>query len=247
MINGAHVIIYSTDAEADREFFKDVLGLAHVDVGDGWLIFGLPPSEVAVHPAGGGMHEGAEDEEASEINGNGNGHGGANDGEEEMEAGAEEEEATSFGAEEDEDLGAGEEAEEEEELESEENGGAGGGGHHELYLMCDDIEAFVSQVGARSLECSPVQDQGWGLLTQVTLPGGGKLGVYQPRHARPPTAEPAGGGARKASGKKASARASAKRPAKKAVKAAKAAKPAKAAKKVAKPAAKKKGPKKGRR
>ena len=61
MLNGAHVVLYSTDVEADRAFLRDVLGLPHVDVGDGWLIFGLPPSEVAVHPlmpdAEGGKHE----------------------------------------------------------------------------------------------------------------------------------------------------------------------------------------------
>src|SRR5437899_11490906 len=51
MITGAHSIIYSTNAEADRAFMRDVLKLTHVDVGDGWLIFGLPPAEVAVHPA----------------------------------------------------------------------------------------------------------------------------------------------------------------------------------------------------
>ena len=51
MINGAHTVIYSTDPEADRAFFRDVLELTHVDVGDGWLIFGLPPAEVAVHPS----------------------------------------------------------------------------------------------------------------------------------------------------------------------------------------------------
>jgi len=50
MINGAHVIIYSKDAEADRSFFKDVLGFHHVDAGHGWLIFALPPAEVACHP-----------------------------------------------------------------------------------------------------------------------------------------------------------------------------------------------------
>jgi catechol 2,3-dioxygenase-like lactoylglutathione lyase family enzyme len=228
MINGAHVIIYSTDAEADREFFRDVLGLSHVDVGDGWLIFGLPPSEVAVHPTGGGMHEG--DESRGEHNGNG--HGGAA---EEMEAGEQESEDEGFAedegfsaggaelgeeAEAEEEMEAGEDEEEEEE--SEEEGGAEGG-RHELYLMCDDIESFVSEVGARSLECSPVQDQGWGLLTQITLPGGGRLGVYQPRHARPPTVEMPG-----EAGK------AAKRPAKKAVK-----KAAKKAAKVDKKAAKK--------
>lgn len=115
MINGAHVIIYSKDADADRAFLRDVLGLPHVDVGHGWLIFGLPPSEVAVHPA-------------------------------------------------------------------EEND------THSLYLMCDDVEAFIAQVGERGLECTPVTDQGWGRVTQVVLPGGGKLGVYQPRHERPPSA-----------------------------------------------------------
>jgi catechol 2,3-dioxygenase-like lactoylglutathione lyase family enzyme len=50
MINGAHVILYSRDAEADRAFLKDVLGFPHVDAGDGWLIFALPPTELAVHP-----------------------------------------------------------------------------------------------------------------------------------------------------------------------------------------------------
>jgi catechol 2,3-dioxygenase-like lactoylglutathione lyase family enzyme len=51
MINGAHAIIFSSDADADRAFFKDVLGLRFVDAGGGWLIFALPPAEVAVHPA----------------------------------------------------------------------------------------------------------------------------------------------------------------------------------------------------
>jgi catechol 2,3-dioxygenase-like lactoylglutathione lyase family enzyme len=58
MINGAHVIIYSRDAEADRAFLRDTLGYDHVDAGHGWLIFRLPPAELAVHPAGGGQaHE----------------------------------------------------------------------------------------------------------------------------------------------------------------------------------------------
>src|SRR4029453_5739905 len=113
MIIGAHSIIYSTNPEADRAFFRDVLKLTNVDVGGGWLIFGLPPSEVAVHP-------------------------------------------------------------------SEEND------HHELYLMCDDVEAFVAGVRAHQMACAPVNTQGGGLVTSLTLPGGGKLGVYQPRHARPP-------------------------------------------------------------
>jgi hypothetical protein len=112
MIIGAHVIISSTQAEKDRAFLRDVLALSHVDAGNGWLIFGLPPSEVAIHPG---------DE----------------------------------------------------------------GGHHELYLMCNDVEAFVTSMSQNGLECSEVEDQGWGLVTQLTLPGGSKLGVYEPRHARP--------------------------------------------------------------
>ena len=51
MVNGAHVLLYSTDAELDRGFFRDVLKYPHVDVGHGWLIFKLPPAELAVHPA----------------------------------------------------------------------------------------------------------------------------------------------------------------------------------------------------
>lgn len=51
MIRGAHVILYSSDAAADREFLRDVLGLHDVDAGGGWLVFRLPPAEVAVHPA----------------------------------------------------------------------------------------------------------------------------------------------------------------------------------------------------
>jgi hypothetical protein len=112
MIIGAHSIIYSQSPEDDREFLRDVIGLPSVEVGDGWLIFGLPPSEVAVHPS-----------EKNDV--------------------------------------------------------------HELYLMCDDVGAFVRKLEKLGVECAPVQDQGWGLLTQVKLPGGGKLGAYQPRHARP--------------------------------------------------------------
>lgn len=57
MISGAHVIVFSRDAEADRAFFRDVVGLESSDAGGGWLIFGLPPAEVAVHPADEGGHE----------------------------------------------------------------------------------------------------------------------------------------------------------------------------------------------
>ncbi|MGW2339849.1 VOC family protein [Streptomyces sp. NPDC001661] len=50
MITGAHTILYSTDADADRAFLRDVLGFPHVDAGGGWLIFAAPPAEIAVHP-----------------------------------------------------------------------------------------------------------------------------------------------------------------------------------------------------
>ena len=118
MIVGAHSIIYSKDPAADRAFLRDALGLTSVDVGEGWLIFGLPPSEVAVHPSG-----------ENDV--------------------------------------------------------------HELYLMCDDVTGFVGGMKKRGIDCGPVMNRGWSLLTEVRLPGGGKLGVYQPRHARPkPMAAP---------------------------------------------------------
>jgi catechol 2,3-dioxygenase-like lactoylglutathione lyase family enzyme len=58
MINGAHLVLYSKDAEADRAFFRDILRFDYIDVHDGWLIFKLPPSEAAVHPSDqNDMHE----------------------------------------------------------------------------------------------------------------------------------------------------------------------------------------------
>ena len=57
MIAGAHAIVYAEDAEAARAFFRDVLGFDGVDAGDGWLIFALPPGELAVHPAAERRHE----------------------------------------------------------------------------------------------------------------------------------------------------------------------------------------------
>jgi hypothetical protein len=114
MISGAHVILYSQNPEKDRAFFRDIFRLPNVDVGHGWLIFGLPPSEVAFHP---GDHEA-----------------------------------------------------------------------HEFYLICDDVKAFIAQMKKRKISCSPIQEERWGSLTNVTLPGGGKLGVYQPKHERPSAA-----------------------------------------------------------
>ncbi len=115
MVSGAHVILYSKDAERDRDFLRDVLKLPHVDAGHGWLIFGLPPSEVAVHPSDGG--EG-----------------------------------------------------------------------HALYLLCDDVREFVARMKASHIPCGAIEEQRWGSLTHLTLPGGGQLGVYQPKHPRPKAA-----------------------------------------------------------
>jgi catechol 2,3-dioxygenase-like lactoylglutathione lyase family enzyme len=53
MIFGTHVLIYTTDPEADRAFFRDVLDFRSVDIGHGWIIFKLPPSELALHPGDG--------------------------------------------------------------------------------------------------------------------------------------------------------------------------------------------------
>ena len=57
MISGAHVVVYSKNAEADRAFFRDILGFKSVDAGHGWLIFALPPTEAAFHPSEGDVHE----------------------------------------------------------------------------------------------------------------------------------------------------------------------------------------------
>jgi hypothetical protein len=116
MLIGSHTIIQSKNAEADKAFFRDVLKLSHVDSGGGWLIFGLPPSEVAVHPSS-----------KNDV--------------------------------------------------------------HEFYLICDDVEVFVAQMKKLRVTCSPIQEQHWGHLVQITLPGGGKLGVYQALHARPEAAK----------------------------------------------------------
>ena len=61
-----------------------------------------------------------------------------------------------------------------------------------LYLMCDDVVAFIEELKNQDIECEPIKDEGWGLLTFMTLPGGQKLGVYEPRHPHPPamTAQP---------------------------------------------------------
>jgi hypothetical protein len=116
MINGAHAILYSDDADATRATLAKVLGARSLDAGGGWLIFALPPAELAVHPAR-------------------------------------------------------------------------GGGRAELYLMTDDVAATVTALQAKGIEIArPISDQGWGLLTAITLPGGVELGLYQPKH--PTAAQP---------------------------------------------------------
>jgi predicted enzyme related to lactoylglutathione lyase len=110
MISGVHAIIYAKDAERVRAFFRDVLEFPSVDAGHGWMIFALPPAEVAAHPVE--KHE-----------------------------------------------------------------------SHELYLMCDDVEATVKKMTSKGVKfTTPIADRGWGLVTRFELPGGGEMGLYEPRH-----------------------------------------------------------------
>jgi len=110
VINGAHVILYSRDDEADRAFLRDVLGFRYADAGGGWLVFAVPPAEVAVHPTAGEQD-------------------------------------------------------------------------HQLYLMCDDLDVTVAELAAKGVEFgAPVSEQRWGRVTSIRLPGGGEVGLYQPRH-----------------------------------------------------------------
>lgn len=109
MIDGTHVVVYSKNATADRISFRDTLGFSHVDAGEGWLIFALPPAEAAVHPA-------------------------------------------------------------------DENG------RHELFFMCKDLKAEISSLKKKGIHCSDVQEARWGSITKIQLPGGGKIGLYQPKH-----------------------------------------------------------------
>src|SRR3977135_947540 len=107
MIFGAHVILYSKDAAADRAFFADVLGFSSVDAGHGWLIFALPPAELAVHPSDASAHE--------------------------------------------------------------------------LFFMTDDLAAEMQNLAGKGVTCSEVEEARWGSITKVRLPGGGDVGLYQPK------------------------------------------------------------------
>jgi hypothetical protein len=112
MIIGAHIMIQSLDDAADMAFLSDVLKLSCVDAGGGFLIFAVPPAEIAIHEA-----------DQNSV--------------------------------------------------------------HELFFMCEDIEDFTSKMQRHGIAFTPPQNRGWGTLTEITLPGGGKLGVYEPHHARP--------------------------------------------------------------
>jgi catechol 2,3-dioxygenase-like lactoylglutathione lyase family enzyme len=109
MISGAHIVVYSKDAEADRAFFRDALGFNSVDAGHGWLIFSLPPGEAAFHS-------------------------------------------------------------------SDENG------PHELYFMCESLRAEMAALAKKGIKCSEVHEERWGSITKIHLPGGGDIGLYQPKH-----------------------------------------------------------------
>lgn len=123
MLTGAHVVIYSKDAEADRAFFKDILGFRSVDAGHGWLIFGLPAAEVAFHP-----------------------HDQNN--------------------------------------------------MHEMYFMCDNLKTQIVALQKQGVRFGEVAKEQWGTRTRISLPGGGEIGLYEPKH--PVTFGKAGSG-RKAS------------------------------------------------
>jgi catechol 2,3-dioxygenase-like lactoylglutathione lyase family enzyme len=109
MITGAHVVVYSKNAEADRAFFRDVLGFKSVDAGHGWLIFALPPAEAAFHP--------------SDRN-----------------------------------------------------------GPHELYFLCGSLKDEMTSLAKKGVACSKVEEARWGSITKMRLPGGGEVGLYQPKH-----------------------------------------------------------------
>ena len=61
----------------------------------------------------------------------------------------------------------------------------GDNGFHQVYFICDDVDAFIAAMAAKAVACDPIEQAPWGRITYVALPGGGKLGVYAPRHARP--------------------------------------------------------------
>ena len=117
MITGAHVILFVPDADATRAFLRDVIGLPSVAAGGGWLIFALPPAELAAHPTQGDVS-------------------------------------------------------------------------HELYLMCDDLQATIADLRRKGVEfVGQPSEHDWGTVISLTVPGGGTLALYEPKHASPPAAQ----------------------------------------------------------
>lgn len=119
MIRGAHFLLYTNDPDADRAFCRDVLGFRPVDAGGGWLIFALPPAELAFHPAEGSLAPAASNGNVLPT---------------------------------------------------------------VLYLMCDDVATTVKGLTDRGVPCAPIEHARWGRHTLVTMPSGGKIGLYQPSH-----------------------------------------------------------------
>jgi catechol 2,3-dioxygenase-like lactoylglutathione lyase family enzyme len=120
MIFGTHLLLYSRDPEADRAFFRNVLGFPSVDAGEGWLIFALPPAELGIHPGDGNFVEHHADQDLSDA---------------------------------------------------------------EIYLMCDDLGATIVALELKGAKTGRIVHAQWGITTTVRLPGGGGVGLYQPRHA----------------------------------------------------------------
>ncbi len=119
MITAVHTLVYADDVEAARAFYRDVIGWAHVDAHDGWLIFRSGPSELAVHPTSG--DQGGEIWSTKE--------------------------------------------------------------HHEISLMCDDVETTVAELKAKGAEFTrEIRDDGFGLTTMLKIPGAGEMLLYQPQH-----------------------------------------------------------------
>jgi catechol 2,3-dioxygenase-like lactoylglutathione lyase family enzyme len=109
VLTGAHVVVYSKNAEADRAFFSDVLGFRSVDAGHGWLIFAVPAAEVAFHP-----------------------HDQNN--------------------------------------------------KHEMFFTCDDLRKQVAALQKKGVQVGSVSEERWGARTTILLPGGGAIGLYEPKH-----------------------------------------------------------------
>jgi len=109
VITGAHLVVYSKDAEADRIFFSDVLGFGSVDAGHGWRIFALPAAEAAFHP-----------HEKNDL--------------------------------------------------------------HEMYFTCENLKSEMATLAKTGARFGEVSEQQWGTLTTILLPGGGRIGLYQPKH-----------------------------------------------------------------